>query len=476
MASVFRKKGSGPWLIEYFDQHGRRKRRSSGVTDRRAAERIASKVEAEVALRKEGVVDARHERLAEEGRKPLTQHVQEYLQHCRGRGIAAKSQRDKENQLKWIMAETRASRIGDLTLEAVERALASFRKKGRTSRTVNSRRETFRAFGNWCRKTGRSESNPLEFLPKLDETKDPRRVRRSLTDDELSRLLEVADERGRRIWYLTAVLAGLRRSELTKLKWGSLDLEEGLLTIRDGKAKREDVVPLHPELLAELKAAKPLGAAPTDLVFPTAVTNLTRKLDFERAGIKPVDDQGRIADLHGLRATLGTRLARAGIAPQVAQRIMRHADYRTTLKHYTSLTLADTTAAMRLLPGGRGESAGTGSGEQPDAPADGESAGSGRGFRTATQAVVSNTAEVASQQNRQQSAHDSKRDKATTCDDEAEASRGGLGHNIGRERELREPMRRRARLSSVRGGKRKFLPNPLGNRRSILLSYGRASP
>ena len=157
MASVFRKKGAGPWLIEYFDQHGRRKRRSSGVTDRRAAERIAAKIEADVALRKEGVVDARHERFAEESRKPLAQHVQEYLQHCRGRGVAVKSLRDKENQLEWLMAETRASRLGDLTLEAVERVLAAFWKKGRSSRTVNSRRETFRAFGNWCRKTGRTE-------------------------------------------------------------------------------------------------------------------------------------------------------------------------------------------------------------------------------------------------------------------------------------------------------------------------------
>jgi hypothetical protein len=178
-----------------------------------------------------------------------------------------------------------------------------------------------------------------------------------VTDKELERLLEVAAERGRRGWYLAAALAGLRRSELTRLTWASVDLEAGLLTIRDGKAKREDVVPLHPELRAELKVGRPADAKPTDRVFPTAVTNLTRKLDFKRAGTPEVDEQGRVTDLHGLRATLGTRLARAGIAPQVAQRIMRHADYRTTLKHYTMLSLADTTAAMHLLPGGRGDSA-----------------------------------------------------------------------------------------------------------------------
>jgi hypothetical protein len=61
--------------------------------------------------------------------------------------------------------------------------------------------------------------------------------------------------------------------------------------------------------------------------------------------------EGRVIDLHALRTTLGTQLARAGVTPQVAQRIMRHSDYRTTLKHYTVLGLTDTAAALDRLPG-----------------------------------------------------------------------------------------------------------------------------
>ena len=51
-----------------------------------------------------------------------------------------------------------------------------------------------------------------------------------------------------------------------------------MFTIRDGKAKREDVVPLHPELLAELKRIRPAGVLPSTRVFPEEVTNLTRRL------------------------------------------------------------------------------------------------------------------------------------------------------------------------------------------------------
>jgi len=63
------------------------------------------------------------------------------------------------------------------------------------------------------------------------------------------------------------------------------------------------------------------------------------------------DADGRVIDLHALRTTLGTQLARAGVAPQIAQRIMRHSDYKTTLRHYTILGLTDTAAAMDRLPG-----------------------------------------------------------------------------------------------------------------------------
>ncbi len=56
--------------------------------------------------------------------------------------------------------------------------------------------------------------------------------------------------------------------------------------------------------------------------------------------------KGRVVDLHALRTALGTNLARSGVAPQIAQKIMRHADYRTRLKHYTDLQLCDSSSAL----------------------------------------------------------------------------------------------------------------------------------
>ena len=110
------------------------------------------------------------------------------------------------------------------------------------------------------------------------------------------------------------------------------------------------MIPMHPQLaeaLTRRRQAHP--ALPLARVWSGAVGNLTRVKDFQRAGIELVDAEGRVADLHALRATLATNLARAAVTPQVAQRILRHSDFRTTLKHYTMLGLTDTTAAIERL-------------------------------------------------------------------------------------------------------------------------------
>lgn len=193
----------------------------------------------------------------------------------------------------------------------------------------------------------------------------------------------------------------LRQSDMVKLAWRDVNFAEGTITIRHGKAKREDVIPMHPQLAASLgthHAARP--GLPTARVWPEAVGNLTRNRDSLRAGIakrvpvldadgNPIkigegekaktktrisceDADGRVIDLHALRTTLGRQLARSGVTPQVAQKIRRHSDYRTTLRHSTVLGLNDTSKAMDKLPGVRptGSDADAATGTTDSAPVD----------------------------------------------------------------------------------------------------------
>ncbi len=379
MGSLFQRGRRGAWLAAWFDHTGRRCVRSTRTTDRAAAERILSKFVADVALRREGVVDARKDRYAFEGRKPITDHVDDYLAHCEHVGMDGKTVHMKRAHLHDLIASTDAHRLSDLEPNAVERHFAKLKDLDKSARTINQNRADVVAFMNWCVKNGRAESNPLTVILKLDESRDRRLVRRPLTDDELARLLSVAQDHGRKAWYLTAVLAGLRKGDLQRLRWCDIDFDASTITIEHGKAKRTDVIPMHRQLAEELKRRHDESmTVPKARVFPQTVTDVTRLKDFLRAGLaheevvtdingNPVmigkgsrqrpktrivteDAEGRVIDLHAMRTTLGTNLARYGATQQSAQSIMRHADYRTTLKHYTVLGLTDTAQAIDQLP------------------------------------------------------------------------------------------------------------------------------
>ncbi|HOE66799.1 MAG TPA: tyrosine-type recombinase/integrase [Candidatus Hydrogenedentes bacterium] len=72
--------------------------------------------------------------------------------------------------------------------------------------------------------------------------------------------------------------------------------------------------------------------------------------DCRAAGIERSDSAGRVVDVHALRHTFGTMLAKAGVSLQVAQKAMRHSTPTLTANIYTHLTLVDTADAVNELP------------------------------------------------------------------------------------------------------------------------------
>lgn len=377
--SLFKRIPTGPWVAAWYDHTGKRRVRSTKTTDKATAERIVRQWIADAALRREGIIDPALDRFALEGRRPLSQHIEAYITHCRHAGQSAHHIIQKRRHLERLASGVRVERLVDLTVDALERHLAGMKDQGLSARSINFARQIILAFASWCQRTGRLQANVLKVVPKQDEGRDRRHVRRPLTEEELGRLIEVARHRGRGCWYLCAALAGLRKGDMKNLLWKDIDFRQNTITIACGKAHRTDVLPMHPQLADALRKRQVAALAlPTAKVFPQVVTDATRLRDFLRAGLarrvpipnatekfvqykyrrrrRPTtkivteDAEGRVIDLHALRTTLGTQLARAGVAPQIAQRIMRHSDYRTTLKHYTVLGLADTSAAVARLP------------------------------------------------------------------------------------------------------------------------------
>ena len=351
------------YTIAWKSSSGKPVARSSGTSDKRAAERMLAEEERKVALIVSGVVDPLQERYVEEGAKPVHQHRDDYVASCRGRQ-AAHGLKQKERHLKWLLEVTGAAKLTDIHPDVLDQQLSLLTEQGKSARTINLKLECANAFVNWCVKNGRLNRNPLKVVPRRNEVNDQRRPRRALSTDETKRLIAVARDQAtellgaktRPLWYLLPLLAGLRRSELDRLTWGDMDLDQRVLTIRGGKAKhRVDRLRLHRDLVEELARVKPTDVLPSARVFPHLVANKTRQDDFVRAGIKLVNARGEHADLHALRVTYGTRLALAGVPPAILQKLMRHSTIELTMRYYTKLSLDDLgERGIDLLPGVEG--------------------------------------------------------------------------------------------------------------------------
>lgn len=386
MASIYKRKADRnrrdrPWMIAYTDETGRR-RTLTGSHDKDVTKEIARAREAEVCRRNHGLTTATEDRYKSEGRRPIAEHIEDYLSHCRHVRMSGNTLGLKELHITSLVDEIEASRLSDLEPNNVQRFLQGLSAAGRSARTVNHYRSDIVAFANWCVKNLRLRSNPLSAVPLLNEKEDRRRVRRALSQEELDRLLSVAAEQDEK-WakrhgprfpaYLVAAMTGLRRNEMRELQWSDFDSETGSLRIRIevSKAKREDLISLHTQVLEVLQALRPPDASAQDRIFPKMPTVLTFYKDLARARDKWIDEasdqgerdkreksdflkqcdaEGRVVDFHAMRTTLGTNLALSGVKPRLAQRIMRHSDYRTTLAHYTVLGLADIAEAINTLP------------------------------------------------------------------------------------------------------------------------------
>ena len=339
------------WTAVYTDSDGKRRERSTGTSVRRDAERIlANWTEQENQVRS-GLIDPETIRQAHGSWVPVADAITEYINNSTRKGDSPRHIQQKQRHLELWIESSGAITLADLTTESAENFLDSRLSTGIGSRTWNAIRQALSSFMNWCCDRFALRENPILKVPTKDERMDVRHVRRALTDDELGRLLAVGRRRGREAWYAVAAFSGMRLGEMKQLDWSDVDFHHAVITLRKTKAKRIQHVPITDELKPILLLHHAHQGSPASgKVWKTTVTDRTRQKDFARAAIAHRDAGGKVADLHCLRTTLGTRLARMGVAPQVAQTIMRHSDIRVTMEHYTDLTLADSREALNCLP------------------------------------------------------------------------------------------------------------------------------
>jgi len=205
-------------------------------------------------------------------------------------------------------------------------------------------------------------SNPLTSIKKLNQEVGQRKKRRALTEEEIERLLQAAATRKYRknkadeqvLIYRLFLGTGLRSTELSLLTPSQINFERNRLTIEAEKTKNKkaDVLPMRPDLVQVVKEWVELhGIQPHERIFRFNKHSIRHSFyrDVKAAGIERVGADGRSIDVHSLRKTFGTQLAKAGVALTTVQRLMRHSTPLLTAKLYIDVDADDMTQALDKL-------------------------------------------------------------------------------------------------------------------------------
>jgi len=379
-------RGGGPqWVLDYRDGRGRRQRVALGP-DKRVAERrrIALIQQRDMELSGLGAVEGQS--------MPLVELRDAYLADLRVR-VGAKEVRSRTDSLARVLDAVPGTRVRDVRVLDVLAYQRDRLADGVSNRTVNVDTGALSAMLTWGVTAQLIAENPLRSLKPLPTSeRHQRRVRRALSDDEIVRFLNAAAEddaecaaraaaertinshsrgakyaarlRRERVPQATLWRAlldtGARWGELTAVTWLDLDVDRLALTLRAANTKsgRTRVIPISAELANELLVLRELHqrtrmrlVQPGDRVFVSPdgsdwaeyTTNARRLLRrvLDRAGIARIDALGRVIDIHALRHTAATRMARRSVPLVVAQRVLGHSSPELTAKVYTHLELDD---------------------------------------------------------------------------------------------------------------------------------------
>jgi len=187
----------------------------------------------------------------------------------------------------------------------------------------------------------------------LPGAKEPSTLPQILSSEELVRLFTVTTNPKHRTLLMAAYAAGLRASELARLKVSDIDSQRMCLRIEQGKGQKDRYVPLSPRLLEQMREywrrRRPCGwlfpGFPTDRPITRHGPSWIYRQAKKKAGIS------KSGGVHTLRHCYATGLLEAGVELCVIQRWLGHSSIRSTMRylHIAQDNTGATTSPLDLL-------------------------------------------------------------------------------------------------------------------------------
>jgi integrase len=138
---------------------------------------------------------------------------------------------------------------------------------------------------------------------------------------------------------LLALYCGLRFGEVAALEWKSVNFTDGILSIRDPKAKRNRIAFMTPTVIAMLRERYTEAEDKAGLIFSsrkgeriTSASHALTKImdDMFNEG---VEDTRQRVYFHTLRHTFASWLVQRGVDLYNVKELMGHEDIKMTMRY-----------------------------------------------------------------------------------------------------------------------------------------------
>jgi integrase len=248
--------------------------------------------------------------------------------------------------------------ITDVQARPVELWLQSLTLAPKTKAEIRGLLRILWEFAMW-RGDVATQRNPMELVTVRGASKRTRKPR-SLTVEEFHRFITHLAEPFRTM-ALTCVCFGLRISECLALKWSDVDWLSGKLSVQRGIVKQrvddvktigsERLMSIHAELMEVLTQWKATSqfSGNEDWMFASPAKLGRQPWSYDqvlRSFVKAGTGSG-IGKLgtHSMRHTYRSWLDAVGTSLAVQQKLMRHADIRTTMNVYGDIVTDEMSVA-----------------------------------------------------------------------------------------------------------------------------------
>ena len=285
-------------------------------------------------------------------------HLLRYLENLAVRNYSPRTIESREKLLRLFIAWcddrslTRPRQIDRPILERYQRYLFYYRKKDgepMSTRSQHTRIIPIRHWFQWLVKQGHLLYSPAADLelPRL-EKRLPKAILSAKEAETVLAVPNIGSATGLRDRAIleTFYSTGIRRLELVHLTVHSIDLERGTLMIRQGKGKKDRMIPIGERAMAWVEKYK--ESARPELVsgkddgtlflsnlggafVPDRVTQLVKGY-VDRSGV------GKKGSCHMFRHTMATLMLENGADIRYIQAMLGHAELSTT-EIYTQVSI-----------------------------------------------------------------------------------------------------------------------------------------